>query len=76
MAINHTIIGSTPWMPRAQYKSVQASEGIDPATFSIRCNHLAYAATQGMKIAQSMNTFSALGEFITDLSSFRNILFW
>ena len=41
-----TLIDSTPWVPRVQYKSVLPLPGIDPATFSMRVNHLAYAATQ------------------------------
>ena len=31
-----------------QYKSMQPQPGIDLATFSIRGNHLAYAATKGI----------------------------
>ena len=45
-AVIPTLMGSTPCAPRARYKSVQPVFGIDPATFSIRGNHLAYAATQ------------------------------
>ena len=45
----HTLMGSTPWAPRAQYKSVQPLPGIDPATFNMRGDHLAYAGTKGMK---------------------------
>ena len=41
-------MGSTPWAPRAQYKSVQPLPGIDHANFSMRGNHLVYAATQGI----------------------------
>ena len=43
-----TLMGSTYWTPRAQYKSVHPLLGIDPATYSIRGNHLEYAATQGV----------------------------
>ena len=42
--------GQYPLSPRAQYKSVQHQPGIDPATFSMRSNHLAYAATQGGRV--------------------------
>ena len=50
-----TLMDSTPWAPRALYKSVQLSHSQDsflqpcnPATFSMRGNHLAYEATQGL----------------------------
>ena len=39
------------WAPPAEYKSVQPLPGIDPATFSMRGNHLAYEATQGIYYA-------------------------
>ena len=35
---------------RGYYKSVQPQPGIDPATFSMRGNHPAYATTQGIDV--------------------------
>ena len=42
------LLGSTPWASFAQYKSAQHHPGIEPSTFCIRYNHVAYAATQGI----------------------------
>ena len=42
-------MGITSWAPRSQYKSVQPLPRIDRATFRMRGNHLAYAASQGIK---------------------------
>ena len=41
-----TLMSRIPRVLCAQYKSVQLLSKIDPATFSIRCIHLAYVATQ------------------------------
>ena len=45
-----TLMVSIPWAPRALYKSVKPQPGIDPGTFSMRGNHLAYSATQGIPL--------------------------
>ena len=39
------LMGSAPWVPSAQYKSVQSLPGINPESFSMRGNHPEYAAT-------------------------------
>ena len=46
-----TLIGSTPWTPRGQYKSVQHVPGVDLATLSIRGNLLSNAVTQGVSFS-------------------------
>ena len=57
-------MSGTPWAPHAQYKSVQPLPEIDPATFNMRGNHLAYAATQGIKITLASQAFSQASQWI------------
>ena len=43
---DESFTGSTSWATLEQYKSVQPLPGIEPTTFIIRGNHLAYAVTK------------------------------
>ena len=50
--------GQYLWASRAYYKSVQPQPGIDLATFSMRGNHLAYAATRVPQVQLRQQLFA------------------
>ena len=50
LAVNPTLMVSTPWAPRAYYKLVQPVPGVDLER-QHALHNLAYAATQGLSFS-------------------------